>query len=215
MEEKIVYFEKVGPENTETTLSIVKERAKELGITTILVASTRGDTAARAVEVFKGAKVVAVGHMTGYREPNTQEFTEENREKVESKGGVVLSTRHAFGGFTRTGGHDHASEVAHQPVAQASASNETGEIIARTLRIFGAGMKVVCEIAVMAADAGLVRTDEDVIVVAGSGRGADTAVVLRPANSRDLFRLRVKEILCKPHLTVERRQEAVAAAHHH
>ncbi len=74
-----------------------------------------------------------------------------------------------------------------------------GDIIVNTLRIFGQGMKVVCEIALMAADAGLVRTDEDVVVVAGSGRGADTAVVLRPVNSMDFFDLKVKEILCKPH----------------
>ena len=41
-------------------------------------------------------------------------------------------------------------------------------------------MKVVLEIAAMAADAGLVRTDEDVICIGGTGRGADTAVVLQP-----------------------------------
>ena len=62
----------------------------------------------------------------------------------------------------------------------------------------GQGMKVVIEITVMAADAGLVRTDEDIIAVGGSGRGADTAVVLRPVNSNDFFDLKVKEILCKP-----------------
>jgi hypothetical protein len=67
------------------------------------------------------------------------------------------------------------------------------------LRVFGQGTKVVCEIALMAADAGLVRTDEDVVVIGGTGRGADTVVVLRPVNSTDFFDLKVKEILCKPH----------------
>ena len=76
-----------------------------------------------------------------------------------------------------------------------------GEIIADTLRIFGHGMKVACEITMMAADGGLVRTDEDVIAIAGTGgegRGADTAIVLKPVNSHDFFDLKVKEILCKP-----------------
>ena len=59
-------------------------------------------------------------------------------------------------------------------------------------------MKVVIEISVMAADAGLVRTDEDIIAIGGSGGGADTAVVLKPVNSNDFFDLKVKEILCKP-----------------
>ena len=53
---------------------------------------------------------------------------------------------------------------------------------------------------IMAADAGLVRTDEDIIAIAGSGRGADTAVVMRPANAHDFFDLKVREILCKPRL---------------
>ncbi|MBI4284181.1 MAG: hypothetical protein HY663_06910 [Chloroflexi bacterium] len=215
MEGKIVYFEDVGREDREAiariaeeTLSLVRERAEELGIKTILVASTRGDTAAKAVSVFKGAKVIAVSHMVGHREPNTLEFTEENRRIVESKGGVVLTTRHAFGGFAR-GGHDGGgSGSARQP------SNEPGAIIGRTLSIFGAGMKVACEIALMAADAGLVRTDEDVIAIAGSGRGANTAVVLRPANTVDFSDMRIKEILCKPHLAVARRREPIAAGEH-
>jgi hypothetical protein len=74
-----------------------------------------------------------------------------------------------------------------------------GEIIADTLRIFGQGMKVVCEISMMAADSGLVRTDEDVVTIAGSSRGADTAVVLKPVNTHNFFDLKIKEILCKPH----------------
>ena len=73
-----------------------------------------------------------------------------------------------------------------------------GEIIANVLRVLGEGMKVVCEIAMMAADAGLVRTGEDVICIAGTGRGADTAVVLKPVNSADFFDMKVREILCKP-----------------
>jgi len=201
MEGNIVYFEKVGRENTEETLSIAKERAEKLGIKTILMASTYGDTAARAVEIFEGFRVIAVSHATGHREPNVQEFTEENRQKIESKGGRVLISTEAFVGLTRTMRYDPSSpEAAPRPIPQSLALSETGTIVARTLRIFGAGMKVVCQIAMMAADAGLVRTDEDVIVIAGSGRGADTAVVLKPVNSIDFFSLRIKEILCKPHL---------------
>jgi hypothetical protein len=69
-----------------------------------------------------------------------------------------------------------------------------------TLRMFGQGMKVACEIAAMAADAGLVRTDEEIIAIGGTGRGADTAVVLQPSYVHRLFNLKVKEIICKPRL---------------
>ncbi len=186
MEGKIVYFEEPGSDNTEEVLRIAKKRADELRIRTILVASTRGDTAARAVGVFEGIKVVAVSHSTGFSEPNMQRFTDENRKKVESKGGIILTATHVFAGVDR---------------ALYSKFNTIvlGDIIANVLRIFGQGMKVVVEIAVMAADAGLVRTDEDIIVVTGTGRGADTAVVLTPVNSNNFFDLKVKEILCKPH----------------
>ena len=77
---------------------------------------------------------------------------------------------------------------------------QTEEIIAYTLRVLGEGMKVACEIALMAADAGLVRTDQEVVSIGGTGRGADTAVVLKPAHAQDFFDLRVKEIICKPRL---------------
>ena len=73
-----------------------------------------------------------------------------------------------------------------------------GEIIARTLSVFGRGMKVATEITIMAADAGLVRTDEEVIAIAGSSRGADTAVVIQPANDARFFEIKIKEIICKP-----------------
>lgn len=186
MEGKIVYFEKPGVENTEEVLRIAKQRAEELSIKTIVVATTVGDTAVRAAEVFQGMKVIAVTHVTGMKEPNIQEFTEENRQKVESNGGTVLTTAHAFTGL------DGAMRKKFK-------MHLLGDVIANTLRIFGQGMKVIPEITVMAADAGLVRTDEDIIAIAGTGRGADTAVVLRPVNTMDFFDLRMKEILCKPH----------------
>ena len=186
IEVKTVYFDQPGKENTDAVLQIARQRAEELGIKTIVVASTAGDTAAKAVKVFGGTKVIAVSHVAGAREPDTQEFTGENRKIVESTGGIVLTTAHAFAGVNRA-------------IRRKLNTYEIGEIIAYTLRIFGQGMKVVCEISPMVADAGLVSTDEDVIVIAGTGRGADTAVVLKPANSRDFFDLRIREILCKPH----------------
>ncbi len=197
MEASITYFDKADSENTNTTLNIAKKRADELGIKTILVASTVGDTAVKAVDIFEGSKVIAVGHVTGMREPNKNEFTEENKKKVESKGGVVLFTGHAFTGLTRRPGPPPAPGT--PPVMPTGPILEVGEIIANSLRILCAGIKVVVEIGAMAADAGLVPVDEDIIAIAGSGRGADTAVVMRAANSSTVFRTQVKEILCKPH----------------
>lgn len=186
IEVKTVYFEKPGEANTDDTLRIARQRAQELGIKTILVASTRGETAVKAVEVFKGFRVVCVSHSMGFMEAGVQKFTAENKQKVESRGGMVLTTTHAFAGLSRLMRQKHNTFI-------------IGDIIANALRVFGQGMKVVSEIAIMAADSGVVSLDEDVISIAGTSRGADTAVVLRPVYTHDFFDLKIKEILCKPH----------------
>jgi hypothetical protein len=192
MEKKIVYFNKPGgKENTVKTLALAKARAVELKINAIIVASTVGDTAVKAVGVFKGYKVIVVTHVTGMREPNTQEFTEENRKIVVKKGGIIITATHSFGGIQRSLG---------APGAPPPPSSAIGDIVAMTLRNFGQGMKVACEIAAMAADAGYVRTDEEIICIGGTGRGADTAVVIQPNYTHRFFNLRVKEIICKPRM---------------
>ncbi|MFC2021276.1 hypothetical protein ACFLU1_05805, partial [Chloroflexota bacterium] len=84
------------------------------------------------------------------------------------------------------------------PPSRAGSDLEPGNIIANTLRIFCNGIKVVVECSIVAASAGLVRTDEDIIAIAGTGRGADTAVVMRTSIPQYLFRCRIKELLCKP-----------------
>jgi hypothetical protein len=191
MEQKTVYFEKQGgEENTKNTLALAKARADELGIKTVVVATTEGKTGVKAVSVFKGFKVVVVTHADGYAGPNTQELTTENRKAIEAGKGIILTTTHALGGIQR-------ALAATMP---APPSPAIGDIAAMTLRIFGQGMKVVCEIAAMAADAGLVKVDEEIISIGGTGRGADTAVVLTPNYVHRFFNLRVKEIICKPRL---------------
>ena len=182
------YFEKPGKENTQRTLELAKKRAEELGIRTILVASTRGDTGVKACESFRGYDVVVVTHSMGFKEPNYQELTDENRAVIEAAGGKILTCQHAFGGVGRA-------------VRKKLGTYELEEIIAHTLRLFGEGVKVAVEIALMAADAGLVCTDKPALAIGGTGSGADTAVVLKPANAQAFFDLQVLEILCKPRLS--------------
>ena len=59
-------------------------------------------------------------------------------------------------------------------------------------------MKVAVEVALMAADAGLLDMSQEVISVAGTGEGADTAIVLKPAYARRFHEMHIKEILAKP-----------------
>lgn len=182
-----VYFETPGEHNTARTLEIAKRRAEELRLQNIVVATTRGETALQAARVFRGYNVVAVTHSTGFTAPNVQELDPENRARLEAANVKVLTCQHAFGGVNRA-------------VRRMLGTYELDEIIAYTLRLFGQGLKVCVEIALMAADAGLIPVGEPCIAIGGTGRGADTAVVLVPANAQQFFDLRILEILAKPRL---------------
>lgn len=180
------YFQKPGPQNTDAVLDAVLSRAAAGGIRKVLVATCSGKTAfAAAAKLGSAMQIVAVTHVTGFSGPNKQELTPEDRGKLEGLGVRIFTGQHAFGGVGRA-------------VRNKLATYQVDEIMAYTLRTFGQGTKVAIEIALMAADAGLVRTDEDVVSVGGSAEGADTALVLQPANSSRFFDLKVKEVICKP-----------------
>ncbi len=186
-EEKVCrYFRKPGPHNTGYVLKAVDERARMLGIRNVLVATCGGDTAFKALEMLHpGIRLIAVTHVTGFDRPDTQEMEESRRRELQDRGVSVLTSQHAFGGVGRA-------------VRNKLKSYQVDEIMAYTLRTFGQGTKVAIEIALMATDAGLVRTDEDIISVGGTCEGADTALVIKPANSFSFFDLKVREIICKP-----------------
>lgn len=180
-----VYFSQAGPSNTDETLMLAKERADALKIRSIVVASYSGYAGVKASQVFKGYNLVVVAGVVGFREPNQTRLTQESRKAIEQNGGRVVHAAHAFGTLGRA-------------VNRKFSTIQVDEIIANVLRLFSQGTKVACEICCMAADAGLIRTDEEAIGIAGSGSGADTAVVLQPANTHNFFDMRVKELICKP-----------------
>jgi len=185
MEGRITYFETPGRENTDAVMEIVKKRAQELEIKTVVVASYRGYTAEKAVLALDGMKIIIVG---GFAHPTMQNleesFAQGDEKLIRSKASILIAT-HFFSGMSRAMRKKYNTSSPHELVAQA-------------LRMIGVGVKVGIECTIMAADAGLVRTDEDIIAIAGTGSGADTAILVRPVNSQDFFDLKVKEILCKP-----------------
>ncbi len=190
MEQKITYFEELKKENTQKTFEVALQRGKELGIDTYVVASTSGWTGVEASKVFTEQKLIIVSHCYGSREADKWFFADENLAVLKEKGVPIVTAAHAFGGITRA--------MNQMSIQGAPTTYVIGDIVANTLRMFGQGTKVVVEIACMAADAGMVRCDTDIISIGGSGRGADTAVILKPANSHRLFQTKIREIICKP-----------------
>ena len=185
METTTVYFEKKGPQNTDETLQLAKERADALGIKDIVIASYSGDAGAKASRVFGGYNLVVVGGVVGFKEPNKMSMLPENRTAIENNGGKVILAGHAFGMIGRA-------------INNKFGAIQVDEVIAHVLRLFSSGVKVGCEISCMASDAGLIEVGKEIVAIAGSIKGSDSAIVIKPSNTHTFFETRILEIICKP-----------------
>lgn len=178
-------FEKPGPINTDQTLTAAFQRGKELGIDEVVVSSSSGKTAYRALEIFSGFRLTIVTYHCGCREPFKPVMPTDVRRDLENKGATVVSATHALSGVERS-------------IAKKYQGLYPALIIADTLRLFGQGTKVAVEIAIMAADAGAL-SGKDIVSIGGTAKGVDTALILRPASQSDVFTdLCIREIICKP-----------------
>jgi len=185
VEKKATYFKEAGAPNTDALLKLVKKYVEKEGIKDIVVASTTGETGAKASKIFKGRNVVVVTHCFGLREPGATELLEEFKRKILANGAQIFTGVHALSSVERAVRKDFGTI---QPL----------ELIANTLRLMGEGTKVCVEITLMAADAGLIPADRDIIAIAGTSKGADTALRIQPANAAKFFDLRIKEVVAKP-----------------
>ncbi len=178
-------FPKPGYKNSEKALEILKEAIKKYDVKEVVVASTHGTTGLQAAKALKGfgTKVIVVTHNVGFKEPGTLEMKPETRKEIESLGGVVYTGTMPF----RNIGTAIRSTLGYSQQ----------DLIANTLRLLCQGIKVCVEIVMMAADAGLIGT-EDVLAMAGTARGADTVALIKPASSNNLFKIKIRDILAKP-----------------
>ncbi len=182
------YFAKAGRKNTKETLEKALSFVKQNGTERIIVASTYGDTAIKALDIMEekaieAKRLVVVTHNFGFKGEPTLEMSDETRNQILERGASV-----------------HTGTMPFRNIG--TAIRETlgfsqQDLIANTLRLLGQGVKVCVEIALMAFDAGLVGK-EDVVTVAGTGRGADTACVIWPAPSNRLFDVKIRKIIVKP-----------------
>ena len=184
-EKRTVYFKEAGVQNTDALLKIVKEYISKEKIANIVVASSTGETGAKAAKTFKGKNTVVVTHCHGFQQPGKSELQEEFKKEILANGAKI---------FTGT----HALSSAERAVRKTFGTLEPLELIANTLRLMGDGTKVCVEITLMVTDAGLIPADQDVVAVAGTGKGADTALRIKPANAARFFDLRIKEVIAKP-----------------
>jgi hypothetical protein len=187
MEKKIIYFEKPGPQNTEKTISIAKDRADEIGVKDVVVATNHGKTALETKKAFKGldVNIIAVSICEAFEDEGWT-MTSEEKMELENMEIKVLTSIHALGDGV---GSSFAEKFGGKPIE---------EIVTNTLYRFCQGMKVCVEIVLMAADAGLIPLDGEVMAIAGTDEGADTCIIVKPSYARKFLEFEIREILAKP-----------------
>jgi hypothetical protein len=190
IQKKIYYFDKPGAANTQDAARFALERAKELKIRTILVASTSGKTAQVFFDAMKGSgiELVVVTHVVGFSKPGEWEFSEEIADSLLKQGVRIVTTTHALSGLERA--------LSRSPkIGGGSRSEAIAEALRRVVAV---GLKVAVECVLMAADQGAIDINEEVIAVGGTASGADTVCVIRPAHTSSFFDLQVREIVAMP-----------------
>jgi hypothetical protein len=194
---EITYFEDCGEINTETLLSLVKERAIDLKIEKVVIASETGRSALKAVNIFKDIKIkiIVVTHCPGTTiGPKgdipiglmRKEYSDIRKKLLDDGVKIIQGTRPFV------------------PPSRFNWDDPTPEgIIDKTLEIFGAGTKIAIEVAIMATDAGETDEGEEIISCGGTYKGLDTAIVARPSHSIGFFKnFEIREIIAKPRYRV-------------
>ena len=116
--------------------------------------------------------LVVVGHTFGFKKANGTNSA--LKREITEMGGSVLQSTMPF----------------HNDAIRTKANTSIETLIADTLRMMGQGTKVCVEIVAMACDNGLIESGKNVLAIAGTGKGADTILVIKSANSRRFFDLK-------------------------
>jgi hypothetical protein len=187
----ITYFNQPGFENTEELVEIVHRRLGEGDIKSVVVASTRGETGLKfAGKMARETNLVIVSSHPGYSAPGVWNFDSEILEELKRMGCTVVKQSHILSGLERS-------------ISNKFSGASHTEVLAEAIRsLFGVGMKVAIEAAIMAADSGEIPIEKTIAVGGTSsqkGRGADCAIVVWPSHFNNFFDFRVLEILAKPY----------------
>jgi hypothetical protein len=184
------YFDSPGAENTHDAAHLAVERAQELGIKKIVVASTTGRTALLFRDAMRGTglELIVVTHVVGFSKPGEWEFSPEAAAALRADGVKIVTGTHALSGLER----------AISRSQRLGGSSRTEAIAEALRRILAVGLKVAVECVLIAADQGVVGVDEEVVAAGGTASGADTVCVIRPAHTASFFDLQVREIVAMP-----------------
>ncbi|PWR75417.1 pyruvate kinase alpha/beta domain-containing protein [Methanospirillum stamsii] len=187
---KVYYFDKPGEANTRDAIRIGAERAQELGLSTIIVPSTSGNSARVAYEELKGKQIrlIVVTHVVGFSSPGVWEFDEKLAATLREAGVTIITGTHVLSGLER----------AFSSSPKVSGGSRSEAVAEALRRIVAVGLKVAVESTLIAADQGAIGVTDEVIALGGTASGADTVCVIRPSTTQRFFDLQVREIVAMP-----------------
>jgi len=196
---KILYFDTSGPHNTDKVVRAVTERVKDGDVKHVVVASISGRTALRVAEELKTLEVSVVCVsgcpswlvMSGVEYPFVRGEVRNKLERLNVT--IVDKTPSTLSGDTLDYG---LARYGYIPASW---------VVAETLEAVGGyGLKTAVEAILMATDCAAVPPCVNVISVAGTDKGADSAIVAKSTYSPWVFssdatrRFQILEIVAMP-----------------
>lgn len=193
----IEYFMQEGKANLRSCLRIAFEAAVARGIDTIVIFTGVGEGPEIAINefrsnvIFAAIKLIAVTFPQGQRFKESAEISPERRALFQENNVPIIRAHLPF------------NPIAAQYEKHGMLGQDLS-LIGNALNIFGGGMSLCVQSALMACDAGYLELGDHVISMT-----ADTAIIVRVApTERLLADLIVREILCKPlYLSIIKKEE--------
>lgn len=162
-----IVFSKSGKHNTENVFQVINDYSSKKQISKVVVSSTTGYTAFKAEEIIEFYTTLVICK---------QDISDEYcmRQNIYEQ----LSSRHIV------------LDIPRQYLQKKSGSEVTN-----FLRKISQGIKVCFELTEYLIEHDIVTDGEQIVVVAGTLKGADTAVVVRIGKKQQYI---LKQILCLP-----------------
>ncbi len=196
-EKTTYYYRYKGEINTDHVIRAALKRAQEQNIEKVVVASETGRSALKALEIIREqstkAKLIVVTHPPasttgphgdipiGLGHPKYSKI----RKCLLDRGAIIVQGTRPLAPLSRSLGW-------RQPLPETIIDELLGGV-------FGQGVKIAIEAAVIATDTGAVNRGEVVVSLGGTYKGLDSAVLVKTTYSYLFFKeFELLEIIAKP-----------------
>jgi hypothetical protein len=193
------FFENPGAENTPKVVQVVRRRLRQKDIHKVLLASESGQLALKLGKAFAPASLICVTY-----DPATREKYQKpglRKEELLKHGLTVVDTIPEPLTRSLTFRNWWEKKTVNLPGSSADLFWMT------LICVGGHGFRTAVEIVFIAVEAGVVKVGERVASMAGTGWGADSAIVMKASRFEDAVgedpgkRMKVEEILAMPKRT--------------